>query len=175
MESNLVIYPVHMDSILEDLAIWRQERGLTRENQLTGYNANICSELEEFYRAKTIEEEIDALCDIAVFSINILDSDTDSRELCYLVQMYVEKPDEVTLTFDLTAKGKVVSPARNLAKVLAAVYKKGYSPYIAMGETIKEISSRTGAYNAEVGKWIKDTSEEAKAKWYTANYELAKY
>ena len=38
----------------------------------------------------------------------------------------------------------------------------------------KEISSRTGSYDETAKKWIKDTSEVAKAKWYKANYKLAK-
>ena len=38
----------------------------------------------------------------------------------------------------------------------------------------KEISSRTGAYDEKAKKWIKDTSDEAKAKWYQADYELTR-
>ena len=43
-----------------------------------------------------------------------------------------------------------------------------------MDETIKEISSRTGAYDENAKKWVKDESDEAKAKWYQADYELAR-
>ena len=50
----------------------------------------------------------------------------------------------------------------------------GYNFEIAMLETIKEISSRTGAYDEKAKKWVKDTSEAAKAKWYQADYELAR-
>ena len=38
----------------------------------------------------------------------------------------------------------------------------------------KEISSHTGAYDEVSKKWVKDESDEAKAKWYKANYELAR-
>ena len=38
----------------------------------------------------------------------------------------------------------------------------------------KEISSRTGSYDENAKKWVKDTSLEAKAKWYQADYELAR-
>jgi len=44
------------------------------------------------------------------------------------------------------------------------------NPDAILEETLKEISSRTGAFNADYGKWMKDTSPEAKAKWYKANY-----
>ena len=36
------------------------------------------------------------------------------------------------------------------------------------------MSSRTGAYDEKAKKWVKDASDEAKAKWYKANYELAR-
>ena len=54
------------------------------------------------------------------------------------------------------------------------IKNKGYDPYLAIKETIKEISSRTGTYDKNLSKWIKDSSEEAKAKWYKANYESCK-
>ena len=38
----------------------------------------------------------------------------------------------------------------------------------------KEISSRTGTYDKASKKWVKDTTDEARARWYSANYELAK-
>jgi hypothetical protein len=51
---------------------------------------------------------------------------------------------------------------------------RGYSPDVAMDETLKEINSRTGAFNPETGKWEKFKTEEAKALWYSAAYEKAK-
>ena len=50
----------------------------------------------------------------------------------------------------------------------------GFDFQIAMDETIKEISSRTGSYDENAKKWVKDESDEARAKWYQANYELAR-
>jgi len=37
-------------------------------------------------------------------------------------------------------------------------------------ETHREINSRIGAWSQEYGKWMKDTSPEAKANWYSADY-----
>ena len=56
---------------------------------------------------------------------------------------------------------------------LAAIEYLGYDSYKAMTETLKEIHSRTGSYDETIGKWVKDTSEEAKSKWYKANYDNA--
>ena len=55
-----------------------------------------------------------------------------------------------------------------------AIRIKGYDPNIAMDETLKEINSRTGAFNPETGKWEKFKTEEAKALWYSADYNNAK-
>lgn len=43
-----------------------------------------------------------------------------------------------------------------------------------MLETIKEISSRTGSYDEKAKKWVKDSTDEARAKWYQADYEKAR-
>ena len=59
-------------------------------------------------------------------------------------------------------------------KVREICEKYGFNFEIAMLETIKEISSRTGTYDKASKKWIKDTSDEARAKWYKADYEKAR-
>jgi hypothetical protein len=51
---------------------------------------------------------------------------------------------------------------------------RGYDPDIAMDETLKEIRSRTGAFNQQTGKWEKFKTPEAMALWYSANYDKAK-
>ena len=55
---------------------------------------------------------------------------------------------------------------------LGEIQKLGYNPESAMIETWKEISSRTG--EIVDGKFEKDLSDEAKARWYKADYESAK-
>lgn len=50
----------------------------------------------------------------------------------------------------------------------------GYDPNISMDETLKEINSRTGAFNPKTGKWEKFKTEEAMALWYSADYNKAK-
>ncbi|EGF5817722.1 hypothetical protein ICF26_001595 [Campylobacter jejuni] len=47
----------------------------------------------------------------------------------------------------------------------------GFNFYQCMLQTIKEIESRKGYYDENLNKFIKDTSDEAKAKWYKADYE----
>ncbi len=52
------------------------------------------------------------------------------------------------------------------------IAKMGYNPSIAMEETIKEISSRTGRIID--GKFVKCKTEECKKKWYKADFSKAK-
>lgn len=54
------------------------------------------------------------------------------------------------------------------------IAKYGYHGDKVMDEVIKEISSRVGAYNPETKKWQKDTSPEAKANWYSADFSQCK-
>jgi hypothetical protein len=111
---------------LDQINNWAKERGLLDIDWDKSAHASfIAEELSEFLRAKTDNEEIDALCDMVVFAVN-------------------------------------------------AMRIKGYDPNVAMAETIKEISSRTGAFNPQTGKWEKFKTEEAKALWYAANYDEAK-
>lgn len=53
-----------------------------------------------------------------------------------------------------------------------AVLKLGYDPELALQEVAKKINSRTGEFKD--GKFRKDKSPEAQAKWYTTNMEIAK-
>lgn len=52
--------------------------------------------------------------------------------------------------------------------------KYGYHGDKVMDEVIKEISSRTGAYDPTTKKWQKDRSPEAIAKWYSADFSNCK-
>lgn len=53
------------------------------------------------------------------------------------------------------------------------ILKSGFNPEIVMDEVLKEIESRVGSED-ETGKWVKDRSPEAQAKWYKANFNKAK-
>lgn len=81
--------------------------------------------------------------------------------------------DEITTTY----KGNL-DFERELAEIVEAcfmvMFNMGYDPLECMQETIREISSRTGGYDESIGKWVKDTSDEAKAKWYKADYTKCK-
>ena len=120
-------------------------------------------------------EIIDALCDIAVFTIN-----AGADIPCY------DKPTRLELEPCLSFHNllREIADHQRLFNSITLCYvlgvcaslchQYGFNFEIAMLETIKEISSRTGTYDEKAKKWVKDESDEAKAKWYKANYELAR-
>ena len=191
---------INLSEIYTGLKAYRHERGLTAENQKAGYIVNVMEEMGELaqalrcyervkellskdrdgmcgyhhhiYNLMLIDAEhkiIDALCDIAVLTIN---AGADMRD--------EYKP----LSFDVTnAIGDLYYLLLNIStfdvkKILfncAVLCKEyGFNFETAMIETIKEISSRTGSYDEVAKKWVKDESDEAKAKWYKADFERAR-
>ena len=67
-------------NIFDSLNIWREERGLQRT--VGNIAGNISEELTELLRATTVEEEIDALCDMIVFAINAIEAKGYDAEVC---------------------------------------------------------------------------------------------
>ena len=125
---------------------------------------------------------IDAICDIAVFTINA-GADINASKKLKNIDTTKTRQSNSSLSFLLSECGNFdyfgkLSSYVCFYEILiscAQICKDyGYNFEIAMLETIKEISSRTGAYDSNIGKWVKDTSPEAQAKWYKANYEKAR-
>lgn len=180
---------IDLTEIYKGLKAWRHERGITAESQKEGYIVNVMEELGELAAAlrdyekfskndcpyceidKQIAEHeiIDALCDIAVFTIN---AGADIRD------EYKPLSIDTTDTFSDLNCLLLYASTFDFKKILlnCAVLCEhyGFNFELAMLETIKEISSRTGSYNETTKKWEKYTSDEAQAKWYSANYELAR-
>ena len=127
---------------------------------------------------------IDALCDIAIFTIN---AGADSNYKPQTLDTY-EKDEIITRDVNYRLKNLLTDCGAfnihscycggDLLDILTDCAKLcehyGFNFEIAMRETIKEISSRTGSYDEKAKKWVKDTSDEARKKWYRANYELAR-
>lgn len=181
---------INLTEIYKGLAEWRAERGITAESQKAGYLVNVMEELGElaqalrdyeilkndgFYTYAAEHKIIDALCDIAVFTIN-----AGADIPCYDKPTRLELEPCISLN-DLLKEIADYQRCFNgitlcyVLKVCASLcHQYGFDFQIAMDETIKEISSRTGTYDKASKKWVKDTSDEAKAKWYKADYEKAR-
>lgn len=167
---------INYEPIQLALRDWMEERHLTIDSQKNNLLGNVMEELTELVRANSEEEIIDALCDIMVFTTNaskhkIKTLYLDSLPSIYLSQCMTSKEEFIidiidNIMFDTT--DQVLLMCINNIKDL------GYDPIACMNETIQEISSRSGKWDESIGKFVKDTSDEAKAKWYKANYAKCK-
>ena len=193
---------INLKQIYKGLDEWRAERGITAESQKAGYIINIMEELGElatalreyerfskpsypYQKNKKYAEHglIDALCDISVFTINV-GADINCNEKLESINTTTQTTRcNSSLSFLLSECGNFdyygkLSSYVCFNQILLSCAKLceqyGFNFEIAMLETIKEISSRTGAYDENAKKWVKDESDEARAKWYKANYELAR-
>ena len=126
---------------------------------------------------------IDALCDISVFTINVR-ADINCNEKLESINTTTQTTRcNSSLSFLLSECGNFVYYGKFSSyvcfnQILLSCAKLceqyGFNFGLAMLETIKEISSRTGAYDEKAKKWVKDESNEAKAKWYKADYNKAR-
>ena len=192
---------INLTKIYKGLAEWRTERGITAESQKAGYLVNVMEELGELATAlrdyeklskadlacydtvKKVAEHgiIDALCDISVFTINAgADFPRAVKPLLLEAERELSVADIFAAIADFIRADVKGSPFNYydfalILKYCASVCENyGFNFQKAMEETIKEISSRTGSYDENAKKWVKDTSDEAKAKWYQADYEKAR-
>lgn len=164
---------------------------ITAKSQKEGFLINIMEEFGELSQAlRGLEFEntrkvaeygiIDALCDIARFTINA-GADINYNEKIKIIDT-TKTTRSSSLSFllsecgDFDYYGEFMPDFFNdiLIDCAKLCEKYGFNFEIAMLETIKEISSRTGAYDENARKWVKDTGDEARAKWYKADYEKAR-
>ena len=193
---------INLNEIYAQLKAWRHERGITAESQKAGYLVNVMEELGElatalreyerfskpsypYQKNKKYAEHgiIDALCDISVFTINV-GADINCNEKLESINTTTQTTRcNSSLSFLLSECGNFdyygkLSSYVCFNQILLSCAKLceqyGFNFEIAMLETIKEISSRTGSYDEVSKKWVKDESDEAKAKWYKADYEKAR-
>ena len=192
---------IDLTEIYKGLAEWRAERGITAKSQKEGYLVNVMEEFGELASAlrdyekfsateqdtakkqKAEYEIIDALCDISVFTINV-GADINCNEKLESINTTTQTTRcNSSLSFLLSECGNFdyygkLSSYVCFNQILLSCAKLceqyGFNFQIAMDETIKEISSRTGSYDENAKKWVKDESDEARAKWYKADYEKAR-
>lgn len=131
-------------------------------SQELNWEVNFSEEQREFYKAIRDNDEykmVDALCDMCVVSMN---AGIDYRE------GVIDKLSIMgVINLHRIIPSNVLSD-RNIGYIVAMLQLKGYDPYKCLLETIKELETRTGAWNDEEGKWCKDdgayTIEEAQEK-----------
>lgn len=132
---------------LEKIVEWNKERKLDEQDFKAEVEVvNVLEELVEIYNFQSEE----------------------ARNIAK--KIYINYFENVSLTEN---KENIVDAFMDIIVfATGAVLKLGYNPKIALDEVIKEISSRKGEIID--GKFIKDKSPEAKAKWYKADFKKAK-
>jgi len=130
---------------IEQLRAWREERGIS------GYS------LETHVRCVT--EELFEL-------MHYNDEECKANVKAFMELFYKDVVIDMNTVIDASCDMNVFNTN--------FIEQAGYDATVAMHETIKEISSRTGTTNEITGKWEKFKTPEAQAMWYTANYDLAK-
>lgn len=153
----LYITPKDLWDLQQSLTEWREQRNLTIEGQKLGLLGNLLEELSELARAQYPVDQIDALCDMVVFLMNAYG--------CLDFNPYrIDSKDEILLggqglaiteLIKRTAKKYDSKPEDLILDCFNCILALRINPILAMQETIKEISSRTGVYNKEIGKFIK--------------------
>ncbi len=165
-----------MKELAAKLTQWMNERSLDINGQRKGFVSNIQEEMIEYFSAKDNNQRIDALCDITVFCINAMKK--YQKESIKEPEIVANVIPSVTLGKQLDYITQNKFSKDSLESMIDICYtlatEMGYDFKVAMDETIKEISSRTGSFDESLNKWIKNTSKEAKAKWYKADYEKAR-
>lgn len=125
---------------------------MLRASQRLNFEVNYVKELLEFYEAHRDKDEyemIDALCDMIIIALNAgayLGSDfnytTNKNLVCSLTDRNMQ-----------------------ISGLLVELVVRGYDAYKCLCETVKELESRVGSWNEELGKWCKDlgayTEQEA--------------
>lgn len=139
-------------SISQALTKWRYPRGLTPANQLLGYIPNMLEELTELYRAKDDYERVDALCDMLVFTFNSYPDIFYTSPILNKLKAPLE--EQILDAINAYARDKF-KPIWLFGIIVDGIKELGYDPYLALQETIKEISSRTGYYDNTAKKFIK--------------------
>lgn len=89
------------------------------------------------------------------------------------ISMIVEELGEF-LDAGENVEGRIDAMADIIVFAYGEIAKYGYDGDKVMDEVIKEISSRTGSYNEEAKKWLKDKSSEAQSRWYKADFSKCK-
>ena len=150
--------------------------------EMTIFEGSTKGELE-ISLEKVEHEIIDALCNISVFTINAgtdipcsvkrteIELKKSSLDTDYILKQLVERCAGFSY---FESWGEASAFNIILANCAYLCEQYGYNFQTAMLETIKELSSRTGAYDEKVKECVKDISDEVKAKWYQADYKLAR-
>ena len=145
------------DTVLCEMIRFQTDRGLDKKD--FNIDDELLNIIEEMLEAKGVRDK-----DNREFSKIVLDSFNSFVSYVSMYEKdYYSEPTDHT---EVDAFCDIVEYATG------GILKKGYNPVIALDEMAKEINSRIGTFRN--GKFTKDKSIEAQAKWYKANFTKAR-
>lgn len=182
---------------LDEILVWSDERLITQTTpDRNGFNAMITEELGEYIEAQLAiyeDGQVDAICDITVFSIGeIYKYDEPAEKWLGYGDIYQWLPNTNYVSngiyeyvknvthylYQFLEADLVVDRVQAISDIVTISYLEllhiNYDPDKCMNEVMKEISSRVGEYSEETKKWQKDKSPEAQANWYQADFSECK-
>ena len=145
------------DTVLCEMIRFQTDRGLDKKD--FNIDDELLNIIEEMLEAKGVKDKEDR-----EFSKNMLNSfNSFVRYVSLYEKDYYSEPvdhSEVDAFCDI------------IEYATGGILKKGYNPVVSLDEMAKEINSRVGTFKN--GKFTKDKSIEAQAKWYKADFTKAK-
>jgi hypothetical protein len=179
-----------MKKLFERIIAWGANKGIHdiefNPLQQTGFLLKELTEVNDEFIAGNIDNAVGEICDLIIYCVNALK--LLNPELTKDVFNYdvVPKPFELEdnshvitgllgTVFHISTQSQRFRNSRALPNYYFQLIERcctfieslGYSPAIALEETVKKIESRQGAWNQETGKWEKTET------LYTPNYAKA--
>lgn len=145
------------DTVLCEMIRFQTDRGLDKKD--FNIDDELLNIIEEMLEAKGVRDKDDR-----EFSKIVLDSFNSFVSYVSLYEKdYYSEPTDHT---EVDAFCDIIEYATG------GILKKRYNPVITLAEMAKEINSRVGTFKN--GKFTKDKSIEAQAKWYKADFTKAR-
>lgn len=175
---------LEVNKLLRD---WRIGACIPTGTQVEGFPRNVMEELGELASALKLKSDskaadpliLDAIGDICVFAINAYEDHDDNDSSVIVVTIDTNNNyglAELLKAVGIFSIGYKKSSLNKILSISASItYSLGYNFQKVMIEVAKVVTSRRGKFNPKLNKFEKYTDIENKSKWYTADFNNAKY
>jgi hypothetical protein len=176
-----------MKELFERIAAWH-EKNLPAELSYEplpqiGFLIEELGEVNKEFIAGNTDKAVGEICDLIVFSVNalvLLNGAAIEREIgSYSDNSFISVIKQINTAINTIIRSAWFNedfPSTatycNLIEVCCdCVASLGYSPEIALEETVRKIESRRGAWDSSIGKWVKEKNQ---TDVYIPDYSLAR-
>jgi hypothetical protein len=176
-----------MKQLFERIIAWGMDKGLhdIEFNALVqiGFLLKELAEVNDEFIAGNTDKAVGEICDLIVFSVNalvLLKHGVLALDFKFRVETYTFAAKDIDVIKNLTMSIYSVMSNIKCELLLSVAYSNlinnccrsinalGYSPKLALEQTVLKIESRQGAFDESIGKWVKT------ATLYEPDYSLAR-